>query len=1065
MLYSLVLVNVTVFLAFTPQVGAALWSTNAPLILNEVVFNPPGSDTSSECEYVELQNGNNKDVTGTFTYLDVEGDSSQNPGFINYRRTISDVKLGPHAIVVIASSKKCRILPKQAVVIYDEAMKINADNNDGTNSFLVISGTVPEVTDLDVNNDGILDVELDVYDSVAVSDGGAGDVLFGTLLPTPPDIPEGQTSDAATRFLNRDERNNACAWYWGDLSGASNTQLYTTNAGSRSANFPANTEDTEIRLTPGKQNKGDGTCGGTPTPTPTATPTPTPTPTPTHALSILSGSDFVTVNQGAAQNVVNTINLIAPSGVPVNVTNTVTIAPDNGGLTITSDYPSGGYNTSSGNTTFVLNQSFTGVTPGTYVVTNTATITGSNPPITSSDTITVEVIPPGGNPIILPVGANPDGVMFNTPTLVTFTASVTNFQTAPAALSLRRVDGANNPVVGTLLDDGNNPDLEAGDGVFSGSIIVNEPTEGLAKFRASGFFPGVSGERFSDDFSLVVTCFSTKPAPSDPTKIVVDPGSGVSMFSNEILVSFAAGTTCSEMSGVASLIGGTIVGTQPGLGLFQIRFAGNATAQGVYDALATVQSSPKVAQAAPIIIGQIDEVTPNDSDYSLQYAPAKIRADEAWVVARGGPVIAVVDTGVDYNHPDLAGKVIKGHDYVNGDNDPLDDQSHGTHVTGIAAANSNNGQGVAGISWKSKVLAIKVFDSNGSGSALNAAAGIKEAADSGAKVINCSFGFGFSGLASVFNLYYQLIFNNAVNYATAKGSIVVVSAGNENTTAFKYPCLSSSSFCVGSTDSSDNRSSFSSFGAAVDIAAPGSSIWSTIPGSYGSKSGTSMAAPAVAGSVAVVRSYFPSWTAGQVIERLQKTAAPITPDHPLGSGRVDLFEAVFNGSFEDNTNGWKVTGTAGAVTQLGPLSPTNRQKLGFLSSGPDAAQVQTTLEQTFTIQPDVTSFVLKFDYDFVSEEYPEFVNQGFNDNMRITLVKPDGTTQQLAFESIDGSPFTLIGGIDFPGGDTTVGHTGFKTISVTIPVTAGPGVYRIVVRDEGDGIYDSQVLIDNIRFK
>ena len=161
----------------------------------------------------------------------------------------------------------------------------------------------------------------------------------------------------------------------------------------------------------------------------------------------------------------------------------------------------------------------------------------------------------------------------------------------------------------------------------------------------------------------------------------------------------------------------------------------------------------------------------------------------------------------------------------------------------------------------------------------------------------------------------------------------------------------------------------------------------------------------------------------------------------------------------------KLRGTAGAVQQLGPLSPTNRQKLGFLSSGPDDAQVQTTLEQNFTIQPGVTSFVVKFDYDFVSEEYPEFVNQGFNDNMRITLVKPDGTTQQLAFESIDGSPYTLIGGIDFPGGDNTVGHTGFKMVSMTIPVTAGPGVYRIVVRDEGDGIYDSQVLIDNIRFK
>ena len=206
--------------------------------------------------------------------------------------------------------------------------------------------------------------------------------------------------------------------------------------------------------------------------------------------------------------------LPAPSGAPVNVTNTVTIAPDNGGLTITSDYPSGGYNTSSGNTTFVLNQSFTGVTPGTYVVTNTATITGSNPPITSSDTITVEVIPPGGNPIILP-GANPDGVMFNTPTPVNFTASVTNFQTPPAALSLRRVDGVSNPVVGTLLDDGNNSDLEADDGVFSGSIMLMNQLKGWRSSVLRGFSQAFreNGSRTTFRWSSLVSRLSPRLRP------------------------------------------------------------------------------------------------------------------------------------------------------------------------------------------------------------------------------------------------------------------------------------------------------------------------------------------------------------------------------------------------------------------------------------------------------------------------------------------------------------------------------------------------------------------------
>lgn len=226
-----------------------------------------------------------------------------------------------------------------------------------------------------------------------------------------------------------------------------------------------------------------------------------------------------------------------------------------------------------------------------------------------------------------------------------------------------------------------------------------------------------------------------------------------------------------------------------------------------------------------------------------------------------------------------------------------------------------------------------------------------------------------------------------------------------------------------------------------------------------------MAAPAVSGSAAVVWSYFPSWTAGQVRARLENTAAPLSAGLQLGKGRVDLFEAVFNGSFEDDVKGWTVTGTAGAVPNLGFILAPNREKMGLVSSGPANLQVQTTMEQKFTIQPGVTNFVISFSYDFVTEEWPEFVGTSYNDNMRITLIKPDGTTTQLAFESVNGSTFFGVGGIDFPGGDTTVGHTGFKLVSRNIPVTAGPGIYRIVVRDEGDGIYDSNILIDNIRFK
>ena len=273
---------------------------------------------------------------------------------------------------------------------------------------------------------------------------------------------------------------------------------------------------------------------------------------------------------------------------------------------------------------------------------------------------------------------------------------------------------------------------------------------------------------------------------------------------------------------------------------------------------------------------------------------------------------------------------------------------------------------------------------------------------------------------------------------------------------------------MGATTASDGRAVWSNFGPHVDIAAPGEGVTvPTLDGLYLRLDGTSYATPYVSGAIALVWSMLPSLTPAEIKDRLQKTAIELQlpPGEQLGEGRLDVFEAVFNGSFEDNMRGWTTKGTSGSIESLGPLTASDRKKFGFASSGPDNAVVETTLEQSFVIQPDVTEFKIAFDYDFVTEEYPEWINKGYNDNMRMVLVKPDGTPEELAFEDVNNSSFTAVAGVNFPGGDETVGHTGWKTISKTIPVTSGPGIYRIIVRDEGDGIYDSNVLIDKIRFK
>lgn len=234
--------------------------------------------------------------------------------------------------------------------------------------------------------------------------------------------------------------------------------------------------------------------------------------------------------------------------------------------------------------------------------------------------------------------------------------------------------------------------------------------------------------------------------------------------------------------------------------------------------------------------------TPNDPSFGSQWGPKKVSAPQAWDVTRGSSsvVIAVVDTGVDLDHPDLASKVLTGNDYdfVNSDSSAQDDNGHGTHVAGIAAAATNNSTGIAGMCPNCMILPVKVLNSQGSGTYSAIANGIRYAADQGAKVINLSLG-GTSGSTTL---------QSAVDYANSKGVLVACAAGNTGNTTINYPAYYSSCVAVASTDSNDNRSSFSTYGSWVDTSAPGSSIYATYyNNTYATLNGTSMATPHVAG--------------------------------------------------------------------------------------------------------------------------------------------------------------------------------------------------------------------------
>lgn len=295
------------------------------------------------------------------------------------------------------------------------------------------------------------------------------------------------------------------------------------------------------------------------------------------------------------------------------------------------------------------------------------------------------------------------------------------------------------------------------------------------------------------------------------------------------------------------------------------------------------RSLRNVEYAEPNYILQT-KLVPNDPAYGQQYGLAKMQCAAAWDLSTGDPgvVIAIVDTGVQLNHGDLAAKIVPGYDFVNGDTSADDDNGHGTHCAGIAAAVTNNGVGIAGVGFQCKIMPVKVLNAQGSGTISNVANGITWAVDNGAKVVSLSLG-GSSGSQAL---------QSAVDYAWNNGVVVVAAAGNENTSQPAYPGYYTNCIAVGSTDQNDQRSSFSNYGNWVDVAAPGSSIYSTYTGGgYQTLSGTSMATPAVAGLAGLLWSRLGGGaTNSQVRNRIESTTDSVGTW--LVKGRVNAQSAL-----------------------------------------------------------------------------------------------------------------------------------------------------------------------------
>jgi thermitase len=328
-------------------------------------------------------------------------------------------------------------------------------------------------------------------------------------------------------------------------------------------------------------------------------------------------------------------------------------------------------------------------------------------------------------------------------------------------------------------------------------------------------------------------------------------------------------------------------GTIPGIGVQVVTVPeGRATVMGK-----AYSSNPRVAYVEPDFMVQAVG-DPDDPYFGRQWGLSKIEAPLAWEVTTGSPSInvAILDTGVDQDHPELAGKIVSNINLTT--STTVDDvQGHGTHVAGIAAATTNNGIGVAGLGYGSTIMNVKVLGDDGWGTYGGVASGIVWAADNGAEVISMSLG----------GICYSSTLEDAVNYAYSKGVVVVAAAGNNGDDVPFYPAACTNCIAVAATTSVDTLASFSNYGDWVDVGAPGTSIYSTRKdNSYGYGAGTSMAAPHVAGLAGLVFTTV-SDTNGdgrlndEVRSRIEATCDDIG-ETDIGHGRINAARAVGDGA-------------------------------------------------------------------------------------------------------------------------------------------------------------------------
>ncbi len=420
---------------------------------------------------------------------------------------------------------------------------------------------------------------------------------------------------------------------------------------------------------------------------------------------------------------------------------------------------------------------------------------------------------------------------------------------------------------------------------------------------------------------------------------------------------------------------------------------------GLVDALS---SHPGVVSLSPELRARL-LFTPDDPWISYQWGLGNVFAYDAWDLTMGSHdvIVAVLDTGIDWTHPDIAPNIwtddqgYHGYNIIDGSYYPMDDNVngydddgdwlpnlftyHGTHVAGIVGAATDNSIGVAGLA-QVRLMAVKVMNDSGEGTDADVAAGIRWAVENGAHVIVMSLGVEMLSLP----------LQSAVNYASERGVTMVAAAGNSGTSVLSYPAAFPNVIAVGATDDADLRASFSNYGSDLDIMAPGVQVYSTQGGgSYQYLSGTSAAAPHVASVAALMISVNPALTPEDVARILNQTARDISRsgwDTGTGWGVVDAFAAV------EEVSDPAVT----IIDHPEYVEPNGTYSVTWIVSGGDPGDISSTYV-TWGYAPGEVAGTSE---TFTGTTWAEFTVTG------LQSVGSNGTIHLIAYAEVDGDLYS-----------------------------------------------------------